>query len=160
MSYIRKLRRDLQQWPTDELEPPTIREIDSKILELLLKGPDESMYADYKFNLIIHIPEDYPSRAPLVRFTTPILHPAISLSGEICKDSITWKTTMPLHQYIKQIEHLLTTFDTPSPLNAEIDVILKTNEVRGRIMIRDAVHRYAIPIASPHSDATHKPNPS
>ncbi len=57
--------------PILELEPTT------DTLEkwtAVIKGPDDSAYAGYKFRLAITIPSQYPMVAPEVRFVTKVFH--------------------------------------------------------------------------------------
>ena len=48
-------------------------------LEATIKGPKNSPYEGGTFHLTVNIPERYPIEPPIVRFTTQIYHPNVTL---------------------------------------------------------------------------------
>ena len=54
----------------------------------VIRGPRDSAYQGYKFDLTIHVPPEYPLVPPILKFKTKIFHPNVHFgSGEICLDS-------------------------------------------------------------------------
>jgi len=54
----------------------------------VIRGPRDSVYQGYKFDLTIHVPPEYPLVPPVLKFKTKIFHPNVHFgSGEICLDS-------------------------------------------------------------------------
>ena len=53
-----------------------------------LVGPDESPWEGGIYSLRLTFPEDYPSKAPKVRFTTDMFHPNVYADGTLCLDII------------------------------------------------------------------------
>ena len=51
---------------------------------LMLEAPKETLYEDGVFRLYIDFTKDYPNKAPIFRFITPIYHCNINSSGRIC----------------------------------------------------------------------------
>ncbi|KAL0222798.1 hypothetical protein P9112_002188 [Eukaryota sp. TZLM1-RC] len=49
-----------------------------------LLGPPGSLYESGYFSGIIDFPRDYPFSPPKLKFTTPILHPNVYPTGEVC----------------------------------------------------------------------------
>ena len=47
-------------------------------------GPASSPYEAGKFEVNIKFPEQYPFKPPDFKFKTPIYHPNITESGEVC----------------------------------------------------------------------------
>ncbi len=37
----------------------------------ILNGPDDSLYAGYRFELDIKLPNEYPFKPPIIKFITP-----------------------------------------------------------------------------------------
>ena len=52
--------------------------------QLILRGPEDTPYADGVFHLWMQFPSEYPAEAPEVRFLTPIHHCNINSHGKVC----------------------------------------------------------------------------
>jgi len=51
-----------------------------------ITGPDASVYEGMTLKLSIAFSDQYPHKAPTIKFTTPIFHPNVDLEGNICLD--------------------------------------------------------------------------
>jgi len=62
--------------------------MDNNILEwqAVIFGPDETPWEGGTFKLMLEFTEDYPNKAPSVRFLTKMFHPNIYNDGQICLD--------------------------------------------------------------------------
>ena len=49
-------------------------------------GPDETEWEGGIFKLSLEFPEEYPNKAPKVKFLTKMFHPNIYNDGQICLD--------------------------------------------------------------------------
>lgn len=92
-------------------------------------GPKDTPYQGGLFDLDITIPTRYPFVPPIVRLNTPIFHPNISPSGEICVDILkdAWSPALTLD---KVLISLLVLFGTPNaddPLNTNAANLYKNN---------------------------------
>ena len=59
-------------------------EEDISFWQFVIAGPDGTPYRNGNWVCAIAFPEDYPLRAPEVRFLTPILHCNVNSHGKIC----------------------------------------------------------------------------
>ncbi|CAN8072004.1 unnamed protein product [Agarophyton chilense] len=80
---------------------------------------DSSVYAGMQFRLDLAFPAAYPLTAPTVKFETPIFHPNIDMSGNICLDILKdkWSPTYNVSTLLLSIQGLLDTPNNDSPLN-------------------------------------------
>ena len=86
---------------------------------LTFDGPNDTLYQNGRFMLSIKFGNEYPFVPPNIRFVTKILHPNISLDGEICLDILkyNWSPALSLVKVILSIISLLSDPNTKSPLN-------------------------------------------
>ena len=52
--------------------------------KVVMQGPPASPYEDGTFLLYFEMSDQFPRRAPIARFITPVLHPNITKHGRIC----------------------------------------------------------------------------
>ncbi|KAN0063011.1 E2 ubiquitin-protein ligase peroxin 4 [Thecaphora frezii] len=87
-----------------------------------LRGPQGGVYAGGLFNLHLTIPPTYPTKPPLVKFTTSIFHPNVNqTTGEICLDILSdnWSPAWTLLSLSTAILALLESPEPDSPLNVD-----------------------------------------
>ncbi|CDF32274.1 ubiquitin-conjugating enzyme E2 [Chondrus crispus] len=84
-----------------------------------VEGADNGVYADMQFTLSMAFPQNYPMAPPTVKFETPIFHPNIDMSGNICLDILKdkWSATYTVTTLLLSIQGLLETPNNDSPLN-------------------------------------------
>jgi ubiquitin-protein ligase len=59
-----------------------------------LRGPPDTPYEGGTFELLIHIPDNYPFKMPRVKFITKIYHPNIrKKDGLVCFFENDWNPT-------------------------------------------------------------------
>lgn len=86
-----------------------------------IQGPDSSYFVGMEYTLDMSFPSDYPHTAPTVKFVTPIFHPNIDMSGNICLDILKdkWSPTYTVSTILLSIQGLLETPNNESPLNGQ-----------------------------------------
>jgi len=93
-------------------------------------GPEDTPYAGGIFYLDIRFPNDYPFKAPTVKFLTKIYHPNISSSGTICLDilkSDKWSPALTIGRVLLSICSLLNDPNPDDPLVGDIARMYKRN---------------------------------
>ena len=85
----RRLLKDLKKMNDDKTQEGTQATPagDSLFMwDAVIFGPDDTVWEGGVFNLIIEFSEDYPNKAPKVKFVTKMFHPNIYNDGSICLD--------------------------------------------------------------------------
>ena len=93
-------------------------------------GPSNSPYQGAIFHLDIKIPDGYPFKPPKIKFVTPIFHPNINKTGDICLDTITtnWTPIMSIGKVLLGICSLLTDPNPDDPLEPYIADLYKRDK--------------------------------
>ena len=120
---IQKEIKDLMENPEElKKEGITLIPSESNIQNFYgsIIGPVGTPYAGLKYELLIKIGNDYPMKAPYVRFIGPkIYHPNINTIGDICLDILKteWAPTLSLAKMMHSIRSFLNEPNPSSPLN-------------------------------------------
>ena len=104
----------------------------------IIDGPDGTPYEDGRFDLIIKIPSQYPFKAPIVNFETPIYHCNISKDGEICLDILKdqWSPALTISNVLLSIQSLLNEPNPKDPLRAEVADLLLSDRKKHDDIVR------------------------
>ena len=93
------------------------------------------------------IPENYPLKAPIVRFQTKILHPNVSVHGDIGIESIggaNWIPTLTLSKVLLSVLSLLTDPNCEIFMNAEAARLYRTDQNRFNRLSKIFTYKYAM----------------
>ena len=95
---------------TSEAPPEGVLQIaltdESNILEwaITFSGPQGTPYSGGKFKLVVSLSEEYPNKAPLLRFATKIWHPSVAEDGKLCEGLLRdWSPTNTIADIIPMV---------------------------------------------------------
>lgn len=116
----------------------------------LISGPKNSPYKGYMFKFEITFKEDYPDSAPIVTCKTPIYHMNISLSGDVCVDSIKkgkdWERAKDICSVLKSIFIILGKPYPQSPYRSDLAQIFEKSKEEYEKNVREECEKSAIKI--------------
>eukprot|EP00500_Bicosoecida_sp_ms1_P001519 CAMPEP_0203806420 /NCGR_PEP_ID=MMETSP0115-20131106/454_1 /ASSEMBLY_ACC=CAM_ASM_000227 /TAXON_ID=33651 /ORGANISM="Bicosoecid sp, Strain ms1" /LENGTH=173 /DNA_ID=CAMNT_0050715077 /DNA_START=54 /DNA_END=575 /DNA_ORIENTATION=- len=85
-------------------------------------GPRPSPYRDGMFMVAVDFPNTYPTAPPKIKFETPVYHPNIKSTGEVCSDFLSkgWRPNLGVKYVIDCLRTLLAEPNGTEPLEPEI----------------------------------------
>ncbi len=113
---------------------------------VVLQGPEDTPYSQGVFKLKIKFPENYPFKAPDVKFLTTVYHPNIKTdTGEICQDvfASSWAPTQKVEEIIEKLITMLKEPSTSTPLENEICQEYISNREKFNKTAREYTTKYA-----------------
>lgn len=90
--------------------------------KVLLYGPKQTPYEGGLFLLYIKFPNDYPFRAPEMRFITPIYHCNMNSQGRICHSIFdrNYSPAVTFKNIVEAVYGLILTPEPDDPLDSVI----------------------------------------
>ncbi|XP_017002841.2 ubiquitin-conjugating enzyme E2 N isoform X1 [Drosophila takahashii] len=121
-------------------------ENNARYFRVQVTGPHDSPFEGGVFKLELFLPEDYPMKAPMVRFLTKIYHPNIDSLGRICLDVLKdkWSPALQIRTILLSIQALLSAPNPDDPLVNDVAELWKENEEQAIRNAREWTLRYAI----------------
>ncbi|KAJ3397791.1 Ubiquitin-conjugating enzyme E2 C [Lobulomyces angularis] len=86
-----------------------------------ISGPKETPFDGLTYKLSLKFPVNYPYAPPVIKFLTPIYHPNVDTSGNICLDILRdkWSAIYNVQTVLLSLQSLLGEPNNDSPLNGE-----------------------------------------
>ena len=119
----KRLMRDFKRLQTD---PPagisgTPSESNIMAWHAVIFGPEGTPWEGGTFKLTIAFSEEYPNKAPVVKFVTKMFHPNVYNDGSICLDILQnqWSPIYDVGAILTSIQSLLCDPNPNSPANSE-----------------------------------------
>jgi ubiquitin-conjugating enzyme E2 H len=140
----KRIKKDIQKLM--KANPSTKIIKTNEELSFKIKGPADTYYKDYMFEVYIFLPKNYPFKSPSIAFKTKIYHPNIDgHSGAICLNVIneTWSPTYSLLNIYEMFLPQLLTYPNPDdPLNREAALLYKTNRRVYASKVKEYIVKY------------------
>ncbi|SCW01392.1 LAFE_0D11562g1_1 [Lachancea fermentati] len=106
----------------------------------VITGPDGTPYEGLRFKIALEFPQTYPYTAPKVTFVSPMWHPNVDMSGNICLDILKdqWTAVYNVQTILLSLQSLLEEPNNSSPLNAVAAELWDTDmkEYKKKLMAR------------------------
>lgn len=126
----RRILKEFENFKKDKIvgcDMKQVNEDDIYKYHILFSCPDGSDYESCNYLLSLIYPFEYPFSPPIIRFLSPILHPNVSESGEIClnilKKDDGWSPALSVSKVILSLQNLMMEPNPDSALN--IDAVLE-----------------------------------
>ena len=128
----RRLMRDFKKLqddpPTGVSASPT--ENDIMLWNAVIFGPDDTPFEGGTFRLTMEFSENYPNKAPVVKFVSKMFHPNVYNDGRICLDVLQkkWSPTYDVASILTSIQSLLDDPNPNSPANSVAAKLFQDNK--------------------------------
>jgi len=106
-------------------------------------GPEDSAWSGGTFKLSLGFSEDYPNKAPVVKFLSPMFHPNVYGDGSICLDILQnmWSPIYDVAAILTSIQSLLCDPNPNSPANSEAARLYQENRREYERRVKDIVEK-------------------
>eukprot|EP00899_Mesostigma_viride_P012235 jgi/Mesvir1/21011/Mv08066-RA.1 len=119
----KRLMRDFKRLQGDPPAGISAAPQDTNIMvwDAVIFGPDDTPWDGGTFRLQMDFTEDYPNKAPIVKFISKMFHPNIYNDGGICLDILQnqWSPIYDVSAILTSIQSLLCDPNPNSPANSE-----------------------------------------
>ncbi|CAL8461877.1 g1408 [Coccomyxa elongata] len=116
MRDFRRLQQDPPQGVNGSPNPDNIM-----LWNAVIFGPEDTPWDGGTFKLSLQFTEEYPNKAPVVKFVSNIFHPNVYADGGICLDILQnqWSPIYDVSAILTSIQSLLSDPNPNSPANSE-----------------------------------------
>ncbi|AOA64229.1 Ubiquitin-conjugating enzyme subunit [Komagataella phaffii CBS 7435] len=105
-----------------------------------IEGPKATPYENLRFKISLEFSSNYPYVAPVIKFVSPMWHPNVDMSGNICLDILKekWSAVYNVQTILLSLQSLLGEPNNSSPLNAQAAQLWDEdmNEYKRLLMLR------------------------
>eukprot|EP00884_Botryococcus_braunii_P010334 jgi/Botrbrau1/19301/Bobra.0073s0044.1 len=136
MRDFRKLQQDPPQGVNGSPNADNIM-----LWNAVIFGPDETPWDGGTFKLTLSFTEEYPNKAPTVKFRSTMFHPNIYADGSICLDILQnqWSPIYDVSAILTSIQSLLCDPNPNSPANSEAARLYSENRREYNRRVKEAV---------------------
>mmetsp|Transcript_3329 Transcript_3329/g.11012 ORF Transcript_3329/g.11012 Transcript_3329/m.11012 type:complete len:158 (+) Transcript_3329:54-527(+) len=141
----RRLMRDFKRLQSDPPQGVSGAPKDNDIMKwnAVIFGPDDTPWEDGTFRLQLEFTEDYPNKAPVVKFVTKLFHPNVYADGSICLDILQnqWSPIYDISAILTSIQSLLCDPNPNSPANSEAARLYQENRREYERKVKEIVEQ-------------------
>ncbi|KAF8821355.1 ubiquitin-conjugating enzyme subfamily protein [Cardiosporidium cionae] len=154
MSIWRRIAKETDNLASEP--PPGIEAVpepkNTRHFKIRMTGPagtpyegTDSFWRCGQYKLELFLPQEYPMKAPQVRFLTKIYHPNIDKLGRICLDILKekWSPALQVRTVLLSIQALLSAPEPEDPLDTIVADHFKNNRADAEKMARRWNEMYA-----------------
>ncbi len=147
---LRRLTSEFKQLSTEVICECTVLLENENNLQnwiVLMQGAKDTPYEGGIFKLSFDFPENYPFKAPDVKFKTPVYHPNIKRdTGEICQDvfSSQWAPTQKVSDILQKLVSMMKEPQTSTPLEPDICTEFTNNRNLFNKNAKEYTAKYAV----------------
>ena len=122
---VRDFKRLQSDPPTGVSGAPT--ESNIMLWHAVMFGPEDTPWEGGTFKLTLQFTEEYPNKAPTVKFVTKMFHPNIYADGSICLDVLQnqWSPIYDVAAVLTSIQSLWCDPNPNSPANSEAATLFR-----------------------------------
>jgi len=137
--------RDFKRIQADPPEGVSGAPLDNDIMKChaVMFGPYDTAWEDGPFKLHVEFTEEYPNKAPTVKFLTKMFHPNIYADGSICLDILQnqWSPIYDISAILTSIQSLLCDPNPSSPANSEAARLYQENRREYERKVKEIVEQ-------------------
>jgi len=143
-SALVRLMRDLKKLQNEPMPDIHAKPTENLMVwKAVIIGPQDTAWEGGTFKLLLEFSEEYPIKAPTVRFTTRIFHPNIYNDGTICLDVLQnqWSSIFDVQAILTSVQSLLCDPNPESPANSEAARLFVDNRRAYMRRVREVVEK-------------------
>jgi ubiquitin-conjugating enzyme E2 G1 len=140
---MKRLQSEYKQYIKDTSPCYSLNPSESNFLKwnIILFGPNDTIFEGGIFNCILEFPKDYPNKPPVFKFTDNMFHPNIFPDGRVCMSilhegvdvfgyehiSERWNPSHSVNSILLSLLSILTEPNFESPANIDACKLWKEN---------------------------------
>lgn len=109
----------------------------------IIIGPENTIFENGVFTLLLIFDETYPFNPPIVKFISRMFHPNVYENGDLCLDILKnkWSPTYDVLAVLLSIQSLLNDPNINSPANIEAADMLKNDKYVYEKIVKETVEQ-------------------
>jgi len=147
MAALKRIQKELRDLQSNPIEGLSVTYDDASVFhwKCTIKAASDSPYKGGTFHFGLDLPQNFPFKAPSVKFTTKIYHPGINEEGHICVPVLRdqWKPTVSLSSVLITIQDKLNNPSPDDPFEPDIAVLLKNDKAKFLTTAKEWTKKYA-----------------
>ena len=149
MGSLKRIQRELIMFTQEPPHGVTVccpDETNQRKWEATIAGPEGTPYEGGKWILDLTFPQEYPMKAPQVKFRTQVYHPNIGSDGSICLDLLNsaWSPALTVAKLLLSISSMLPDPNPSSPMRGDVAQLYRNNKEQYDTNVREETKKYAM----------------